>query len=154
MDIRFITAVKEQGLKGVKIEPTTTRVYETSYAAHILGRVGPIFAEEWNEEDSYYKNNDYKMDDIVGKEGMEKAFEAYLRGEEGTQIVELNSEGKVVSESWKTDPETGEPMAPKPGNNVVTTIDLRLQEALEQSLATRVPGLSDTVEGAAAWSST
>ncbi len=149
VDIRFITAVKEQGLKGVKIEPTTTRVYETSYAAHILGRVGPIFAEEWNEEDSYYKNNGYKMDDIVGKEGMEKAFESYLRGEEGTQIVELNSEGKVVSETWKTDPETGEPMAPKPGNNVVTTIDLRLQEALEQSLATRVPGLSDTVEGAA-----
>ena len=149
VDIRFITAVKEQGLKGVKIEPTTTRVYETSYAAHILGRVGVIEREAWYAEDSYYRKNNYNMNDLVGRDGLEKAFESYLRGEAGTRIVELNSEGKVVSESWKTDPETGEPMAPQPGNNVVTTIDLRLQEALEQSLAARVPGLSDTVEGAA-----
>ena len=38
---------------------------------------------------------------------------------------------------------------PRPGDNVVTTVDLRIQEALEQSLAARVPGLSDTVKGAA-----
>lgn len=149
VDIRFITAVKEAGLKGVKIEATTTRSYETSYAAHILGRVGPIDRDMWYAEDSYYRENDYNMNDLVGNDGLEKAYESYLRGEAGTKIVELNEDGKVVGESWKTDPDTGEPMAPRPGGNVVTTVDLRIQEALEQSLAARVPGLSDTVKGAA-----
>ena len=97
----------------------------------------------------YNSDNGYQMDDIVGKDGLEKAYESYLRGEAGTKIVELNEDGKVVGESWKTDPDTGEPMAPRPGGNVVTTVDLRIQEALEQSLAARVPGLSDTVKGAA-----
>ncbi|MBU5436066.1 penicillin-binding transpeptidase domain-containing protein [Pseudoflavonifractor sp. MSJ-37] len=149
VDIDFITAVKEAGLKGVSIDATTSRVYNTTYAAHILGRVGSISAEAWNAEDSYYKTNGYNMNDLVGIDGMESAFERYLRGVAGTKIVERNSDGKVVSESWAEDPDTGASLAPQPGSNVVTTIDLRLQEALEQSLAARVPGLSSSVEGAA-----
>lgn len=66
----FITAVKEQGLKGVKIQATTVREYETGYAAHILGRVGAIYAEEWQN----YKNEGYSMDDTVGKDGDREGF--------------------------------------------------------------------------------
>lgn len=145
VDIRFITAVKEQGLKGVKIQATTVREYETGYAAHILGRVGAIYAEEWQN----YKNEGYSMDDTVGKDGIERAFESYLRGTDGVKIIEANSSGKVVSETWDTDETTGESLEPKPGNHVVTTLDIRLQEALERSLASRVPGLTDQVKGAA-----
>lgn len=145
VDIRFITAVKEKGLKGVKIQATTVREYETGYAAHILGRVGAIYAEEWQN----YKNEGYSMDDTVGKDGIERAFESYLRGTDGVKIIEANSSGKVVSETWDTDETTGESLEPKPGNHVVTTLDIRLQEALERSLASRVPGLTDQVKGAA-----
>lgn len=149
VDVRFISVVKEHKLKGVTIDATTTREYKTSYAAHLLGRVGPIFKEDWNAEDSYYKNNDYNMNDLVGKDGVEAAFEEYLRGEAGTQAVETNSDGKVVGESWQVDSETGETLEPKPGDNVVLTLDLRLQEVLEESLAEHAPTMSDKAKGAA-----
>ena len=87
VDVRFISVVKEHKLKGVTIDATTTREYKTSYAAHLLGRVGPIFKEDWNAEDSYYKNNGYNMNDLVGKDGVESAFEESLRGQAGTPAV-------------------------------------------------------------------
>ena len=46
VDIDFISRVKEQSLPGVVIEATTVRQYHTPYAAHLLGRVTPIFPEE------------------------------------------------------------------------------------------------------------
>lgn len=149
VDVQFITVVREHKLKGVKVNATTTREYKTSYAAHLLGRVGPITGTMWYAEDSYYKKNGYNMNDLVGIDGIEAAFEEYLRGEAGTQAVETNADGKVVGESWMIDSETGETLEPKPGDNVVLTIDLRIQEALEESLAKRVPTLTDQTKGAA-----
>lgn len=149
VDISFITKVKEAGLAGVKIDTTTARSYNTNYAAHLLGRVGSIYYDEWYAEDSYYRNNDYNMNDTVGKEGVEKAFEEYLRGEAGVRTTETNANGKVVSETWVPD-ENGELQVPQPGNNVMLTIDERLQEVVETSLAQRVPGMTDQVQGASA----
>ena len=73
VDIDFISRVKEEGLVGVTIEPTTVRQYNTTYAAHLLGRVGSMYSDDWE----YYKNIDgYQMDDTVGKDGVELAFES------------------------------------------------------------------------------
>ena len=47
VDIDFISTVKEHGLTGVQIEAATVREYATSHAAHLLGRVGPIYADTW-----------------------------------------------------------------------------------------------------------
>ncbi len=147
VDIDFITKVKERGLSGVNIVATSVREYNTSYAAHLLGRVGPIYSEEWE----YYQSldvdgdgtPDYQMDDIVGKDGAEQAFEQYLRGTDGVRIIEKNTSGKTVSESWRTEP--------VPGGNVTLTIDIDLQAKVEQVLAEGVEGLnSDEVEGASA----
>lgn len=149
VDISFITKVKEAGLAGVKIDTTTARTYNTNYAAHLLGRVGSIYYDEWYADDSYYRNNGYNMNDTVGKEGVEKAFESYLRGEAGVRTTETNANGKVVSETWVPD-ENGELQVPQPGNNVMITIDERLQEAVETSLSQRVPGMTDQVKGASA----
>lgn len=109
VDIDFISKVKEQGLSGVEIEAATVRTYNTEYAAHLLGRVGAI--ENWDA----YKDldldgdgtPDYEMDDTVGKEGAELAFESYLRGTAGVREVERNTSGKVVSEKWTTAPSRG-----------------------------------------------
>ena len=147
VDIDFITKVKERGLSGVNIVATSVREYNTSYAAHLLGRVGPIYSEEWE----YYQSldvdgdgtPDYQMDDTVGKDGAEQAFEQYLRGTDGVRIIEKNTSGKTVSESWRTEP--------VPGGNVTLTIDIDLQAKVEQVLAEGVEGLnSDEVEGASA----
>lgn len=147
VNIDFISRVKELSLPGVVIEATTTRQYHTTYAAHLLGRVAAIDPDEWT---SYYKTADidgdgepdYQMNDTVGKEGAERAFENYLRGSSGVRALERNTSGKVVSETWLTDP--------KPGNNVVLTIDLDLQGTVEDVLANSIPKLSSKeVEGAA-----
>lgn len=147
VNIDFISRVKELSIPGVVIEATTTRQYHTTYAAHLLGRVASIDPDEWT---SYYKTADidgdgepdYQMNDTVGKDGAERAFENYLRGSSGVRALERNTSGKVVSETWLTDPQ--------PGDNVVLTIDLDLQSTVENVLATSIPKLtSKEVEGAA-----
>ena len=146
VDIGFISRVKEQDLTGVIIEATTVRQYHTKYAAHLLGRVTPIFANEVE----YYTNldldgdgeGDYKMNDTVGRGGAEQAFEQYLRGKPGKKTVERNKKGKIMAETWLSEPE--------PGNNVMLTLDIGLQGYIENLLADSVPKLeSEETEGAA-----
>ncbi|MBR4098615.1 MAG: penicillin-binding protein [Clostridium sp.] len=146
VDTDFITRVKELKLSGVEIEPAPLRQYHTSAAAHILGQAGPIFREDWE----YYKsldNNgdgvgDYQMNDTVGRDGVELAFESHLRGTAGIRTLERNVSGKIVSSQWLEEPE--------PGGNVVLTIDSALQEKVEETLASYLPNLeSKEVEGAA-----
>ena len=146
VDIGFISRVKEAALAGVNIEATTVRRYHTAYAAHILGRVGLMDSSEVEYYTSLDEDGDgvpdYQQDDTVGKEGAEQAFESWLRGKSGVRTVERNAQGKVVSESWREEPE--------PGNNVVLTLDLDLQMAVEDILAAALPTLNDAaVEGAA-----
>ena len=142
VDIDVISAVKERNLTGVNISATTVRQYNTTSAAHLLGRVGSIQSANWET----YKAKGYNMNDKVGIDGMEAAFENYLRGKSGTLIQEMNTSGKVVSESWMVDDETGEAMEPEPGNHVMTTLDLRLQEKVEEVLANTIESLADTKE--------
>ena len=146
VDVDFITRVKELNLRGVEIETASVRKYETEYAAHLLGYTGAITKETWP---SYQEKGGYNMNDTVGVSGAEAAFEEYLHGTPGQQALERNENGKIVSAQWLTDEETGESLAPQPGSNVFLTIDLGLQQKVEDTLAARVPGLSDTVEGAA-----
>lgn len=147
VDIDFISRVKELSLDGVVIEATTVRQYHTTYAAHLLGRVGAMTSQG---EIDYYTSldedgdgkPDYQMDDTVGKEGAELAFESYLRGTPGTRVVERNTNHKIVASEWLTEPE--------PGDNVVLTLDLDLQMAVEDILASSLAQLdSEETEGAA-----
>lgn len=147
VDINFISRVKELSLDGVVIEATTVRQYHTDYAAHLLGRVAAMDASEVEYYTSLDRDEDgspdYNQNDKVGKDGVERAFESYLRGTSGLRTVERNTSGKVVSSQWITEPQ--------PGSNVVLTLDLDLQMAVEDILATALPNLvSEEVEGAAA----
>ena len=146
VDIDFISRVKELNLPGVEIEATTVRQYHTRYAAHLLGRTGQMDRDEWQ----YYKTvdedgdgvPDYQMNNVVGTEGAELAFESLLRGKSGTRTVERNTRGKIVGAEWSTEPE--------PGENVILTLDIGLQAYVENLLADAVPKLeSEETEGAA-----
>jgi len=147
VSLDFIAKVKERSLAGVNIQPTSIRQYGTDYAAHILGRVALMDANEWE----YYKTvdldgdgtADYQQNNSVGKEGIEKAFESYLRGTSGVRSVELNTNGKIVREEWLKEP--------SPGANVILTLDIGLQRSVEDILARRIPELpSENTQGAAA----
>ena len=149
VEISFIVKVKEADLPGVNIDVTTAREYKTAYAAHLLGRVGPIYSDEW----SVYQELGYAYNAIVGKEGVELAFESYLHGTPGKRNIETNDQGKVVSgdDNWVVDQTTGEVLAPDPGDNAILTLDIKLQEAVERALATGIGGLkSEDTQGGAA----
>lgn len=140
VDIDFISQVKEQSLAGVNIQATTVRQYNTEYAAHLLGRVALMDGDEWTHYSAL--DQGYQLNDTVGKEGVEKAFESYLRGTAGKRTVERNTSGKVVNQTWLTEP--------SPGDNVVLTIDIDLQKKVEDTLVDYLPKLaSKQVQGAA-----
>ena len=147
VSIDFITRVKELSLSGVEIETTSVRKYNTEYAAHLLGYTGSITSDTWP---TYKEKGGYTMNDYVGITGAESAFESYLKGTSGTRAIERNENGKIISSQWLTDTETGESMAPQPGQNVFLTIDIDLQQQVEDILASGVAGLqSKETEGAA-----
>lgn len=137
VDIRFITLVKEYKLTGVVVTPVGKRQYHTNCAPHILGRVGPIQQDQWlGDEEAgvvgYKDKEDYRLDSIVGQDGVELAFESWLHGVSGTREIETDSTGKQTREEWRDGQEA------KPGGNVMLTIDSRLQAYLEDRLAAHI----------------
>ena len=123
LDASLISLLKDGGFAGVQIGTSSARVYETDYAAHILGRVTKIPAEKWEE----YKDAGYAMNDLVGRDGVEAAFEEYLRGTDGRRLVTLNDSGKVIDELYSTEP--------RPGGTVALTIDIDFQQQVEDILS-------------------
>lgn len=130
--VEVISQVVDGHYAGVSTGTSSMRVYNTQYAAHILGRVSRIFAEDWNEK--YKDNNDYSMDDLVGKGGVEEAFEQYLHGVNGVKLVTTDTSGKVTGELYSKEPQ--------PGNTVALTIDLDLQKTAEDSLAATIQSMT------------
>ena len=118
----ILNAILELNVPGLDAAATTKREYYTTYAAHILGTIGSITKEEWPE----YKELGYKMDDRVGKDGLEKAFEEYLHGTDGRLARVVDKEGNIVSQYY-----VKEPVA---GHNVETSIDLNLQIVAEEAM--------------------
>lgn len=123
VDDETLNAISELNIPGLDAEVSTRRVYNTKYAAHILGTMGQIDAETWPE----YKKKGYSMDAYVGTSGFEKAFEDELRGTDGQIARTVDQDGNIVSEYY-----TKYPVA---GNNVETTIDLNYQMIAEDSMA-------------------
>ena len=119
-----LAAMQELNIPGLMVESTTVREYNTTYAAHILGYVGAMNAEEWEEK--YKDNDDYEMDAKVGKDGFEAAFEEYLHGVDGWRVDTVDKEGNIINSYYEKEP--------RAGNNVETTLDLRLQQVAENSL--------------------
>lgn len=126
VDGRFISIVAERDLPGVEILTETVRQYETDSAANLLGRVTKIFENEVEQ----YKAKGYPLDATVGRDGAEKAFEDILRGKDGVRVEEYSESGSVTGVVYSTEPQ--------PGNNVMLTIDISLQETAEKSLAARI----------------
>jgi len=131
VDTDFISKITDGKFSGAEITHSSIRKYETSYAAHILGTVGPLYAEDLTNP--LYE--DYPRDATVGKSGVEAAFETYLRGTDGRRVISTNSEGKITGEYYSQEP--------KPGNTVELTIDLELQKAVEDALAETVTAMNE-----------
>jgi len=96
--------------------------------AHVLGYVGEISPEQLKQ--TSYKEKGLKPGDVIGQSGIEQIYDDYLRGKDGYREVVVDSRGRIQDEI--------ETIAPIPGRDLVTTIDLDLQMAAEEQLRTSV----------------
>lgn len=129
VDVAFCSLISDGQFQGAKIIRSSARQYATTYATHILGTVGGIsdYTDEWKERG-------YRMDDTVGLSGAEAAFEDYLRGADGKRMISVNSDGKITGEYYSVEPRSG--------YTVELTVDLKLQQAVEDALASAVESLN------------
>ena len=129
VSVKTATIIQElsRELTGIEITESSKRYYaDGTLLPHILGTVGPIYAEEYRQ----LKSQGYGLNDILGKSGLERAYESYLKGTDGVVQIEKNMYGEV------TDFDIVE--EPKPGNNVKLTIDAQLQARSNEILKAQV----------------
>lgn len=118
-----IIAENQRHLPGVSIEPITIRYYPRGkFLAHVLGYTGEITDRELEK----LSDQGYRAGDIIGKTGIERVFDAQLRGEPGRQQIEVDARGKPMRILAS--------VPPVPGKDLTLTIDANLQQVAENHL--------------------
>ncbi len=145
ISMKLVSKIKEipDDLIGVDVVSNPIRSYPLgSTASQLLGQVGIIYAEEYAE----LKEKGYKMTDTLGKDGLEKYLETYLKGTDGMKNLGLTVNGETIG--------LAEDISSVPGNKAVLTIDADVQKTAEESLAEAVALMKEAgaadIEGAAA----
>jgi len=102
---------------GFYVQKRSTRQYQSSHAAHILGDVGEVNPADIKSDD-YYQPGDY-----IGKLGVERSYERQLRGVKGSEILLRDARGRIKGryQEGRFD------QPPVPGKNLTLSIDLELQ---------------------------
>ena len=132
IDSTSLAELTELNIPGMNVETSTVREYHTTLAAHILGYVGDMNRQQYEE----YEPKGYAMDAQVGQAGLELAFEEQLHGTDGLRETTIDSKGNVIEEHY-----VQEPVA---GNNVELTLDLDLQQVAEKALEDKILQLRET----------
>jgi penicillin-binding protein 2 len=123
-DIAWVDAHQLE-LPALRVEQTPQRRYPANgMLAHVLGYVGEISPEQLNRPELREKG--YGPGDIIGQEGLEAVYDEYLRGRDGYRKVIVDSRGHIQNEVERIEPQSGQ--------DIVTTIDLDLQQAAEDQL--------------------
>lgn len=133
---RLLARITEEGLAGVTFTPAVQRLGSGTLAPHLLGRVGQMSPEEW----AVYQEEGYAMDELVGKDGAEGAFETYLHGTPGQKVLETDKSGQMTGESFAVQPQAGQ--------DVKLTLDRDLQETAQEALATFLDSQPQATGGA------
>lgn len=116
-------------LTGVNVVTESNRIYYMgNLASHVIGYMGRISESDLKRLESENDTYDYESDDKIGKAGIERVFEKYLRGQDGIKQIDMDVDGTISGE-YVTQEAIG-------GTDVVLTIDANLQRVAEQSLAT------------------
>ena len=116
-------AESENDYPGVDFQAQPVRNYPyKGEGSHLFGYVGAITESEYQ----LLRHQGYSPNDVVGKDGLEKQYDRYLRGRIGGQEIEVNASGALVKRLDTVDP--------VPGNTLITTIDWRLQRIAEKNL--------------------
>ena len=115
-----------QSFPGVEIQNDYLRDYpHGELAAHLLGNLGEVTAEELKM--ARFKG--YSPGDVVGQSGLEWTYDSWLRGRDGVAKVEVDAMGRPKGH----DPVPGGRL-PEPGDTLVTSLDVKVQEGAEEAL--------------------
>lgn len=113
---------------GIQIQKRTLRDYTYKAAAHVLGSVGEVSQSDIDRDD-YYARGDYS-----GRDGLERTYEAQLRGEKGVEVLMRDSRGRMQGSY-----QDGElDRTAKAGTDLYTTLDIRLQLLAEELLSGKI----------------
>lgn len=122
---------------GVEITEEPKRVYPLgNTASHIIGRIGRI-----EEEELKGNENTYDQNDIIGKSGIEYVFEEFLKGKNGVKQIDMDVEGTITNEYIAKEAVAG--------NDVILTIDSKLQATAEQALKNNIERIANGAFGKA-----
>ena len=125
---------------AVLAESTSVRAYPSPYginAAHLLGYLSPITEEELDEAKAEADTSVHGAS-VVGRAGVEKEYDKYLRGAPGYKRVAVDSMGRVLGDSGEVEG--------RAGDTLVTSIDSRVQSVVEKQLATTIRTARQTVD--------
>ena len=150
VSIQSVAYVKENGtfFRGADAEVSSARKYigDGTLAAHILGLVGAISAEEYAEKKAAteaalqeagedeekqlsIRSAAYSLSDRIGKNGLEQAMEQYLKGVSGVKTITRAADGEIT-ETYTVMPRTG--------GTVISTLDIPMQQLAENSLERQI----------------
>ncbi len=119
-------AVNRYRFPGVDIRARLFRQYPLKeIASHVIGYIGRINERDAKRIDDEGLSANYKGTDHIGKTGLEQSYENELHGNTGYEQVEVDSAGRGVRTLSRT--------PPTPGNNLVLTLDIKLQQVAEQA---------------------
>jgi penicillin-binding protein 2 len=123
-EVVFAIQEHQELFPGVVAETLPVRSYpHEDLGAHLVGYLNQISQAELADE----RYADYRGGDLIGRAGLEAYYEPYLRGTEGTRILEVNAQNRVLDVLRETEP--------VPGNDLIVTLDVELQGAVEYMLA-------------------
>ncbi len=129
-----VAVVKENSdiLQGIDVVEDSIREYKDSlYFSHIIGYTGQISQEEY---DTLSKENDnYSLNDIIGKSGIEQVMDQHLQGTKGKESFYVDNLGMVTKVIKKVDASSG--------NDIYLSIDSNLQKAVYQMLEQELAGI-------------
>jgi len=128
IDLSTVTYLleKEEDFPGTVILTQPVRSYHyDEMCAHVLGHVGEVNQEELTANSTF----GVELGDLVGKMGVEKAYNSYLQGEKGGRQVEVDAHGRTLRVISEKDP--------LPGDSVYLTIDLGMQKIAAEKLGQR-----------------
>jgi penicillin-binding protein 2 len=126
-----------QDFPGVDVTRVAERVYpQGQLAAHVLGNVGQVTSDELKK----LRKDGYREGDEIGRGGVERAYEKFLRGEPGVTKLAVDASGRVLS--CPVCPSK----RPVPGRDIQLTIDGNVQRLAEDSLAQGLTVAHDTYD--------
>ena len=123
-------------LPGVNIEESTIRVYNDAiYFAPVIGYTGKVTTD--GLEELKKQSDDYELNDVAGRTGIESSMELELKGTKGSQTIYVDNMGKVL--------ETANVVEPKAGNDIWLSLDRDLQKAIYHILEKQLAGILTNV---------